>query len=549
MKSKIRSRRFLEVTVAILLLSFLALNLYTLEVLPFPQPLSLYSYRFVVDEDGFTSVRINYRSNLPNGSSWVFVPKFLDWTNYTLNGEITEWSLNETRELLGDDYYFYNVLNFFFKSENSHKVFEINIQFNFTEAAMIIEPDGIFYSPMIGFDNENSKAEVEVILPSSFNIKGEEVAASGNSNYQPSYTNSNYVHFEGLSEGLLRVSVGFKTADKTPSLMTIEDGIFIFEAPHRYANYAQEILSLFNKTYEDLVSVFNVTLQSAKIEFFLPEFSSIFSVGGYVPFTGTLGNIHINIFFTRYVEGYIEVIAIHELVHHFLWKAGLSPETFLWLHEGLAQYVSIEVVKRLEYEGATMMKQVLEDRVSQIIPHIRNNLGFLLHWTPSYQPQDWEVLYTAAYYVISRLAETYGGLDYYTHFFKLINGVAVSNNNVLGYYLSLAAGRSVVATLNSWGFNLVDLFAYSTFISEVEEAVSNVNPIYQPYRFLAEQLFKQALISAEKNNANDANRYLTLALLIAKLAPLLTLITFAGFLFTIILYALKKSNVFSDETL
>jgi len=33
-----------------------------------------FDYQFIVDEDGFTKVKITYVSDAKSGSSWVFVP-------------------------------------------------------------------------------------------------------------------------------------------------------------------------------------------------------------------------------------------------------------------------------------------------------------------------------------------------------------------------------------------------------------------------------------------------------------------------------------------
>ncbi len=503
-----------------------------------------FNYRFVVDEDGSAEVAITYSSNSAQGSTWVLVPKFLEWVNYTLQGEITNWSLNETEEIAGTSYYFYKAYYFSFNSDGSK--FEMVIRFNFTASAMIIEPDGIFLSPQIGFEKNNA-LKAEVIFPSGFNIRSGEVIAFGSYSYSSTPTNSNYVQFDNVPENLIRLQIGFRVPGKTADYLTIEEGIFTFQTVQRYANYAEEVLNLYNITYDDLVNLFNVTLESTKVQFFLPDFNSLFSIGGYVPFTGeNLGDIYINLFFLRFAEGYVEVTALHELVHHFLWKAGFSPETLLWFHEGMAQYVSIEVALRLGYEGSSMMKDELEEGIQGIIPTLGNNLGFLQRWTPSVQPQDMGILYTAAYYVVSRLADLYGGLEYYANFFKLINGAEVEDNTLLGYYLSLAANASVTATLKSWGFEIIDLYVYSDLMREAERATSMVDPIFQPYKFIAELLYQIALRSAEKNNAGITNFLLMATIFTAKMAPLLTLITISGIVFASILLILKKKGTFSD---
>jgi hypothetical protein len=346
----------------------------------------------------------------------------------------------------------------------------------------------------------------------------------------------------------VRLQIQFETGD-TPKLKQIKQGVFNFKAVERYENYAYEILDLYNETYESLVDLFNATLESIDVQFFIPEFETLLSVGGYIPFIGqTLGEININIFFIRAVNGTIQAIALHELVHHFLLKAGLSPDFFLWFHEGTAQFVSIETVDDLGYEGARMEKERLEQGASQFILQHGENFGFLQDWTPANQPEDVTPHYLASYYVISKLAEKYGGLDFYKEFFKLIRGLEFEPsewkpNEWLAFYLSLAANASVDLTLDRWGFDTGLRYTKSKIspelIYEAEKAIDGLNPVFQPYKFLAEYLFRQALLRLENDDVDEANKLLKAAISLANLAPLLTLLTITA-IFAIIVYILHK---------
>jgi len=511
------------------------------------QPLDSYSYEFIVDKDGFTKVDITYTTVSGRGSSWVLVPKFLEWTNRTVRGKVTEWGLRDAEELTGVPYYFYEVLWFSYNFDGSE--FEMIIQFNLSTAAMIIEPDGLFYSPQIGF--QEGRVKVEVTLPQDFSVKQGEALALGNGGaYQPSSSSSHSVSFDNLpeTENSLRIEVGFRTGDDEADLRTLRSDVFTFETVPRYEGYAEEILTLFSGTYGNLVELFNVTLETAEVRFFLPEFNSLFSPGGYVPFVSRqIGDIHINILYTRYVRGYIEAIALHELVHHFLWKAGISPQTLLWFHEGMAEYISLEIASALGYEGSRIMKEELEDGALQLRQMVEDNFGFITQWSPSRQPENMGPYYVASYYVVSRLAEPYGGLEYYTRFFGLIKGKTVDSNAAIGYYLSLAANESVADTLNAWGFGIPDLYRYSPLLSSVEEVLKKVSPFHQPYKFLAESLYRQALQNANEEGVTEMQFYLGAALLIARLAPLLTLITISGVLFGALLLALSRKGVFSKH--
>jgi hypothetical protein len=502
-----------------------------------------YSYKFTVDEDGFTNVNVTFRSTEAQGSSWVVVPKkkFNEWRYEVIPpGKITYYTIGETKDYVNQDYYFYEVFEFSFASSST---FQMQIQFDMSEGALIIErpdaPDGMFLSPLIGFDPQSS-GNAEVLFPSHFEVQ--KIAPSGKT------TDKNRVSFASLDH-LTRLQIQFETENK-PDAITINQGIFTFSTVKRYKNYAQEILDFYNNTYDSLTNLFNVSLGNVDVQFFIPEFDMLLSVGGYIPFVRQrLGKININIFFVRAINGTIEVIALHELVHHFLWKAGLSPDYFLWFHEGTAQFVSVETVEDLGYEGAVEEKRRLEQGVSQLIPQTTPiDVGFLEEWKPESQPKDTTELYVASYYVVSRLAEKYGGLNFYRQFFRLIHGLTFepggwTPSEWLAFYLSKAANASVDVTLKLWGFNINLVYTESKIspdlIYEAERAIDELPLIFQPYRLIAEFLYQQALLRLERGDIDGAKQLLNAAITLANLAPLLTLLTLIV-IFLIIAYILLK---------
>jgi hypothetical protein len=506
-----------------------------------PSPDS-YNYKFIVNEDGFTQVNMNFRSTRNTGSSWVFVPKreFTSWTNITISGGITGYNFVDTKDKVEEDYYFYEVFEFSFVSEGS---FEMIIQFNMTEGALIIEPRGIFFSPQIGFNPDSiGESQVEVFFPSSYTVNEELIASSsGMSTY--TLVNSSSVLFD-LQDNLERLQIEFETAATEPTWKQLNQSVFSFRAVKRYENYASEILSLFKGVYYNFTDLFNVTLEDIEVQFFIPEFETLLAVGGFIPFTGgTLGEININIFFIRAVNGTIQAIALHELIHHFLWKAGLSPDSFLWFHEGTTQFVSIETVDELGYAGAVTERDRLEQGASQLIAQTGEKFGFLQEWTPNNQPADVTPHYVASYYVVSRLAEEYGGLDFYKRFFEKIQLVKIENNDELAFHLSLAANASVDLKLKLWGFDIRLLYNGSDIsperIYEAEKAIDGLSPIFQPYKLIAESFYQQALLRLERGDVDGANQLLEAAISLANLAPLLTLLTIAAIL-AIIVYILHK---------
>jgi hypothetical protein len=68
-----------------------------------------------------------------------------------------------------------------------------------------------------------------------------------------------------------------------------------------------------------------------------------------------------------------------------------------------------------------------------------------------------------------------------------------------------------------------------------------VNPIFQPYRFLAGYLYQQALLSAETGDWSRTQSLLQLSITVANLAPLLTFLTIAAIL-ALLSYALVRRS-------
>jgi len=533
------------VLVTIVLLG--SLNVFDLQATAAPS--SSYYFKFTVDDQGFTNVEINFTSADNSGSSWVIVPKFSSWSHSVTSGSITSSENVSTRDLGFEELYFYKAFKFSYKSTSS---FNMKVQFDFENGALIIEKRGIFFSPQIGYEQDGSTSgKAELLFDSHLTVKEDKVQVVGTQLYPDS------VEEIGLhrvlfnlprNKDLLRLQVEFSTSLSTQSTtLTSKNQVFTFTSPNIYVSHASAILNPFDTLYNNYTRLFNVSLTpEVGVQFFLPKFDEFLSVGGFVPFSETgPGKINVNIFFIRTVNGTIEVIAVHELVHHFLIEAGLSPNDFLWFHEGMAEYISVTFVEALGYEGAKQEKDELEQGASQLIQWLgREDFGFLQNWSPYTSPTNVGNYYAASYYVVSRLAQEYGGLDYYKRFFELIHGVDVSNIDILTLYLSRAANAPVALTLQDWGFNVADLYTspeISEKIIETQKAIANVSPVFQPYKSLAEFFYQQALLSFRRGDMEGGVSLLQLAIIIADLAPLLTLLTIAALL-GIIVYILHRRS-------
>jgi len=506
-------------------------------------PSSSYYYKFTVDGEGATTTVINFQSD-SSDSSWVIVPK--DWNSApnVISGTITQPRFVDTKDFVGESEYFYKAYEFTYHS-GGNGIFNMTIQFGMDTGALIIDQRGIFFSPLIGFDYPSSGGTAEVVFNSSLDVNSNNAIAIGSMTYQPRQVTAHRTVFN-LNEKLLRLQIEFTTNLSTEyTALQSANKVFSFNAVKKYATYASSILNLYNRIYNNYTRLFNVTLTpTVGVQFFLPNFDEFLSVGGFTPFSSAgAGKININIFFIRAVNGTIEFIAAHELVHHFLIKAGLSPTDFLWFHEGMAEYVSVTLVDRLGYEGATQEKNRLEQSASQIIQlYGESNLGFVQNWNPSASPANVGNYYVAAYYVVSRLAQDYGGLDYYEHFFELIYGLNVDNIDILTLHLSKAANASVALTLQDWGFSVIDLYTSPDVrekIVETQKIIAGVSPVFQPYKSLAEFFYQQALLSIRRGDTQGGSSLLQLAITVADLAPLLTFLTIAAIL-GIIVYVLHR---------
>jgi hypothetical protein len=520
-------------TIILIVIAFLMvfnLSVYSVNA----SPAASFTYTFNVNADGATDVEISFSSSDASGSYWVVVPKSSSW-NYTyapLSASF-QHSTAPTTDVGLEELFFYQVFMFQYTSSSS---FSLTVQFDFDDGALIVDDRGIFFSPQIGYQKVGqTSGTAEVLFDSHMTVNRNNAVGIGSRTFSPSETSSRRVFFNlPASEDLIRLQIEFSTTTPLQSTtVNSESRIFSFDTPNKYVDYATNILNVYDEVYSNFTGLFHVTLTPPiGVQFFLPSFEELLTLGGFTPFSSLgAGTININVFFIRAVNGTIEVIAVHELVHHFLIEAGVSPSLFLWFHEGMAQYVSVAAVEQLGYEGATEEKTTLEQNAQQLINYLSGeHFSFLQDWSPYSSPQDVDNYYVAAYYVTSRLGEYYGGFEFYSEFFNLIRGVDVSSIDILTLYLSRAANASVALTLQAWGFDVADLFSSSDVsgkITEAQKAISAVNPFFQPYKFISEQLYQQALDSFKHGDTQGGMNLLDLAILIANLSAALTLLTVA----------------------
>ncbi|MEM2771989.1 MAG: hypothetical protein QXQ92_06520 [Candidatus Nezhaarchaeales archaeon] len=405
-----------------------------------------YLYSFDVDADGRMLVKILFHAE-GGGSSWLLVPKqgvFVNWTYTELRGSLT---LKDLSEVKPEPHYFY--LNFSFGySPDEYGVFELEISYGTSYGAFIIEPEGFFYSTQIGFDR-GFDGRAEVLLPEG--ALGDGLSLLGKAEVGVEHGRVR-LRFNGLS-GFDRLAVGFKVSS-TPRMVRISKGIFRFEGPERYLPLAERILNLYNEAYPILSRVYGVDLESIELRFFPPSLELLRTgMSGYVPFLAgeRPGAIHLNLFYVRAASGFMEVVAIHELSHHFTWKVGFKPAK-LWVHEGLAEYFGVNVALQLGYREG--VEEHLR-RLKEAMEATGGNYGFIQFWRPTQYVVNPVVYYAASYGVFKALAEKYGGYDFYRRFFELVKGFGgVDDDCLIVSYLSKAAGEDLFPVFKEWGFQV-----------------------------------------------------------------------------------------------
>ena len=395
-----------------------------------------YSYTFDVNADGNTEVTIVF-SAVSLDRSWVIIPtNTTDWSLHTqgiLSTRLTAWLPSD-----GEPSVFYQNLSFSYRPPAS-----LEVVYTMTHGGLIYEPEAFFLSPHIGFD-DRFPTEATVLLRSATTYSNVDPTPTSVDS-TPQYARFRYDQI--LSD--TRIAIQYQVSGSV-RLQTLTNDSFEGITPTRYLNEMEHVIDVYTQAYPQMSSEFGTNLSRTTVRFFVPEFDEI-GLGGYTPFTARgLGDIYLNIFYVRFVSGYFEAIAIHELTHHFVWSADISPD-ILWVHEGMANYFGIEYALSLNYSGALGMQQDLifvGDRLGTY-------LGFVENWTPSTQVADTQNYYAASYRIIRTLAMKYGGLELYGRFFKEIANETNVDNTKIVEALSRAAGRDLKPEFYQWGFSLV----------------------------------------------------------------------------------------------
>ncbi len=406
-----------------------------------PQGGGKYTYVYEVEDTGWTHIMIKFEGK-GAGKSWVLVPKFREYDLKLLSGSITE-----KRVINKTDYYFYANLTFSYKENTS---FEIRWSYRF--GALIIEPNGVFFSTQIGFSRLDS-ADILVKLPKEF--ESLEVEPRG---YRISEDEvSRYVkyHLEGSLNNTMRVLIAFKV--KKTEFLTKKVGNLEIIYPPRYEDLAQNI----SKYYQGVISeIMDYTASdqelNIKVKFFVPGSMKEITTLGYTGprYTSdviTPGVVNLNMMLVRMISTELPNTLTHELLHQYMQYSGLTVD-LRWAHEGLAQYLSGVIVKDALGMDGTFEKEA-EDAVKFVDAQTGGDYGFLVSWRGGGLPENPYLYYSASLALIYKLAKEFGGPSIYKKFFHEVrkDGAKVDTLAKFVYYLSKATGKDLIPFLTKLG--------------------------------------------------------------------------------------------------
>lgn len=448
-------------------------------------------------------INITIFQNAPH-SLWLIVPK--DWKGPIItSNNLTVYHKLYPLYTNGEENPFYANLTI---SYNYYGNFSLTLSYSHPYTLLIVEPNAVYFSPMIGHSTWLNR--FFIIKMVNVNIKGVRSAL-------PLQLKSKIIG-NGLeatvSDNTFNRVILFLITSDNSTFIKLSNGNLTIKTPERYSNVAYNLLNqISNIYYNTMIKLFNTDLGNVSITFYVPESQDDFSVGGYVPYSGgQVGDIYINLLYYRGIEGELSLITLHELVHRFLFKLGLDPNKVLWVHEGLAEYISISLIS--DVPASIERKNSLETIARNLTTY-----GFVENWRPGESVNNILTYYAASYFVFKKLGEMYGGLNGYNKVFKLLMVNRVSSTRDLVEVLNTAWNTNLTLTFINWGFMSLQHVQYNVEISIRRYIENTANTIaslpwwLQPIKWIAEFFINLAKDSLDNNKIFLAIFYTIIALI------------------------------------
>ena len=435
---------------ASLALLLLALASYSAAASP-----SSLTYLVKVAADGNASVVMVYSSNT-NGTFYTFVPRFERWNVTVWKGYVVSERVANTSA-----YFYYNATFEYFADASG--MFGMNISFRFPFASLYASGRGWFMTPLLGAP-PNTIVTVLVAIEGLGKIL--DVSLSG---VPVAYSLENgtlKVSVVSLSPEGARLTVDFMPQTPPEETTIVENAgsasVRVKAAPY-YRGLASTIAGVVGRALPRIRELFGYSPSTVDFELFLPsrmDLSALGYVMGEDINAGGEGPIHLNLALVRFKEGYLETTVVHELVHKALGALGVPANRELrWFHEGVAQYVSIEVCGELGVDVSDM-RETLENTTGIFSSGLAKP-GFVQEWSPSGNEGYY---YAASYYIVASIAKERGGLDYIRKLAEVLrNKGGVSSNQELVEAISAAAGEDLSPRFREWGFEVQNAPAVPRF--------------------------------------------------------------------------------------
>jgi len=380
------------------------------------------SYDISVDEVGLARIVITVHALLKNFYGWLFVPKY---TNYTINGA------NFKILCINESYYtFYYNLSFYIFNEGM-----INVTWKMMYASLIVGENAYFLSPPINV-LPHAETNITVVLkgslPTYINPPTNRVSER--------YNNTIILYYSKTSPStIFRIEVEYSVKNQK----NIERNIWklpggtklIIEAPSYYTAIALKVYHIYREVYPILADIIQTNLSYIKVKFFAPKHDEV-NILGYVPIEHVkpIDTVMLNPFWIRSLPGAIEQGAVHELIHILLFNKGLDAEHFLWLHEGLAEYLSLSLLEKYP-ETKEWCKEKINEYMNE-----NPNCATLFSWRPG-EIHPW--LYCCAYRLMRNLVGE--NITKLKRFFSLLPNFKNVTNNEEIIALFNIAGLNVTA--------------------------------------------------------------------------------------------------------
>ncbi|MGB9630374.1 MAG: hypothetical protein ACPL09_00080 [Candidatus Methanodesulfokora sp.] len=466
------------------------------------------TYTFIVHEDGLTDIIYRFSSE-NGGASWFLVPKFENYTVRLVKGSINS-SLKGAYTTSGEEFYFYKNFSF---SYSPGTVLELNWSYKY--GAMIIEPNGMFYSTQIGFSPQ-TYCRVLIYLPSDFNI----VYSSPESYYIAKNSSWTLLTYGNFSANFVRIMVTFRTK-KEASLLNYSYGGLRVEVPSRYSDIIKNITYIYEKSLPYIKNITDTNNElKIVLRFSIPSDISGLGTLGYTNLKSSydiisVGNITLNMILLRMVPYELPQVMIHEMLHQYMWYSGLDV-SLRWAHEGLADYLASYIAKRIGYPDAGREEF---NSLNELINKTGGKVGFVASWSGGGLPINPDLYYAASLYVIKRIGDENGGADLYRNFFHIIKseGVRVSDLSGFIHYLSKASGKDLGDEFKSMGFPVgVEISPTRVEIKELTYAknlTSIISPI-NPLNFASNSYLTRAEREFSIGNIDAAKEYSYICILI-----------------------------------